>query len=281
MITNRNALKILAGLIAALFLARPASQSAPPPDSTFSLAVCPLVYPLDESSERGIHYIFYGNAFFINHDGYLITAAHVLTDFRDGGLPSILLRRPNAPPTLSKVEVVAIDPQHDVAILRATPNPFAAKFQVAFLSLASDNPPRGAAILAEALRPAHLKNPHTFDASQEDQSPAEVLQYLSTKLDKGQPESQLFLFSHEVLRGQSGAPVISGDSHQVVGIIEGRWLHPSVPAAQTKTPAPTSGTPTLGAAIPINYALTLLQQNHITYNPPSTPAALQSSNAPF
>jgi hypothetical protein len=274
-ITARKTSRIIASMIAVLSLARPLAQSAPPPDSPLSLAICPIVYPLGESAEHGIHYIFYGNAFFINNNGYLITAAHVLTDFRDGGLPQILLRRPDAPPRLSTVEVMAIDSQHDVAILRATPNPFAAKFQVSFLSLASENPPRGAAILAEALRPSHLNNPHTFDAPQEDQSSGEVLQYLFTKLEKGQPDSQLFLFSHEVLRGQSGAPVLSGDSHEVVGIVEGRWLHPSALAPQTKSHAshgiPTPG-PTVGAAIPINYALILLQQNHISYGPPSGPS---------
>ena len=45
-------------------------------NAAVSAAVCPVVYPLDESSsERGYHYIFYGNAFFIDGDGYLVTAA--------------------------------------------------------------------------------------------------------------------------------------------------------------------------------------------------------------
>src|SRR5215469_18146026 len=75
-----------------------------------SAAICPVVYPLDKSSsERGYHYIFYGNAFFIDRDGYLVTAAHVLSDFRDGGQPHILLRLPEAPPRLLKVEVVTTD----------------------------------------------------------------------------------------------------------------------------------------------------------------------------
>jgi len=52
-------------------------------------AVCPVVYQLDESpGNRGYHYVFYGNAFFINRDGYLLTAAHVLSEFHNGGQPS-------------------------------------------------------------------------------------------------------------------------------------------------------------------------------------------------
>src|ERR1700690_1253831 len=101
------------------------ATSPPANDLGLSAAICPIVYPLDESSaERGYHYIFYGNAFFIDRDGYLVTAAHVLTDFHDGGQPHILLRLPEAPPRVIKVEVVATDPQHDIAILRAVPNPF-------------------------------------------------------------------------------------------------------------------------------------------------------------
>ena len=44
--------------------------------------------------------------------------------------------------------------------------------------------------------------------------------------DSRKPVTDLFLFSHEVERGQSGAPVIDAATHQVVGLIEGRWLHP-------------------------------------------------------
>ena len=46
------------------------STTRPADDERLSAAICPLVYPLDESSSgRGYHYIFYGNAFFINADG--------------------------------------------------------------------------------------------------------------------------------------------------------------------------------------------------------------------
>ena len=88
-------------------------------NAAVSAAICPVVYPLDESSsERGYHYIFYGNAFFIDRDGYLVTAAHVLSDFHDGGQPHILLRLAAAPPRLLKVEVVTTDQRHDIARAR-------------------------------------------------------------------------------------------------------------------------------------------------------------------
>jgi len=226
-------------------------------------AICPIVYPLDESSsERGYHYIFYGNAFFINPQGYLLTAAHVLTDFRDGGEPRILLRLPEAPPRLVKVEVVATDSQHDIAILRAVPNPFEGKYQISFLPLSTDRPALHSAILALALRPAQLRNPHTFDAPREDQSLADVLQYTSIALNKGQPRSDLFLFSHEVLRGQSGAPILSRDTREVVGFVEGQWLQ-GIPLS-SHGPAGSTGN-TIGAGVPISYAVAFLDQQHVKW----------------
>jgi S1-C subfamily serine protease len=240
-------------------------------EGSLSAAVCPIVYQLDESSaDRGFHYIFYGNAFFINKDGYLLTAAHVLSEFSNGGQPQILLRLPEAPPRLVKVAVVATDTVHDVAVLRATPNPFAGKYELAFLPLASQKAAIGNSVVVAALRPSRMKDPHTFDVPREDRSSGEVLEYLSTPLDKGQPNGELFLFSHEVQRGQSGAPVVMRDNHQVVGLIEGRWLHPA--PVSTATPNGKRSA-TQGAAIPISYAIALLEQKHISWQAASISGA--------
>jgi S1-C subfamily serine protease len=234
------------------------------PETGIVGAICPVVYPLDESSgERGVHYTFYGNAFFIDEGGYLLTAAHVLSDFHDGGQPHILVRRPEAPPRVLKVEVAAADTLHDIAILRALPNPFAGNYAVAFLPLANRQPAPGTAVLAAALRPSRLNDPHSFDAPRVERSLAGVLGYTTTKLEKGQPESELFLFDHEVQRGQSGAPVLAQGTEAVLGIVEGQWLRGiSVPNR------PTAGKPAsnIGAAIPIRYALPLLEANHIAWH---------------
>src|SRR5215471_4593728 len=71
----------------------PAKASEKPRDAgSLAEAICPVVYALDETpSEKGYHYLFYGNAFFINEDGYLVTAAHLLNSFRDGGQPHVLV----------------------------------------------------------------------------------------------------------------------------------------------------------------------------------------------
>src|SRR5271155_2448836 len=153
-------------------------------DRNLSAAVCPVVYQLDDSpGNRGYHYIFYGNAFFINRDGYLLTAAHVLSQFQNGGQPSILVRLTSAPPRLLKTEVIAMDLEHDVAILRATPNPFSGPYTVAALRLGEAKPAIGEDVEATALRPEHLKNPHTFELPVADTYPATVVDYRSMALD--------------------------------------------------------------------------------------------------
>lgn len=253
------------GLVAASLCACAAvwSQARTKAEAGIVGAICPVLYPLDESSgDRGIHYTFYGNAFFIDEEGYLLTAAHVLSDFRDGGAPHILLRRAEAPPRVVNVEVVATDAQHDIAILRAVPNPFEGKYAIGCLPLGTEKAELGEAVLAAALRPSRLRDPHSFDAPREERSPAEVLQYATTKLEKGQPESEVFLFDHEVERGQSGSPVLSQETEAVLGIVEGQWLR-GVSVRSMKTGKSTSN---IGAAIPITYALPLLEEKRIPWH---------------
>jgi len=239
-----------------------AASDKPVAATPLAAAVCPVVYPVDQSpSERGYHYIFYGNAFFINKDGYLITAAHVLSQLRDAQ-PYILLQLPMAPPRLVKATVVIADQDHDVAVLRATPNPFEGRYAVNFLPLATRRPEQAHEVFADALRPSRLKNPYTFDALLEDRPAGEVIEYRFTQLDKGRPDTEIFLFNHDVLLGDSGAPVLSGESHEVVGLVEGRWLHGGTMAMVNSTQKQTTG---LGAVVPIHYAIALLLQKGIAW----------------
>jgi hypothetical protein len=232
-------------------------------DTALVSAVCPVVYRLDGSaSSRGYHYAFFGNAFFINEQGYLLTVAHVLETFRDGGQPYVLVRRPNSPPRLLQAAIVAVDSAHDLAILRATPNPFAGKYRVTALALARDAATRGQPVLALSLHPSRPQDAQSFEVPREDRSAGEVLSYESTQLDKSAAPSEVFLLSHAVAHGQSGSPVLARDSQSVVGVIEGRWLR-----GRGVSNAKSSGQPDTasGVAIPIRYAISLLQQKGIAW----------------
>ena len=260
--------------------ARVTQAQADSPEDAATTAICPIVYPNDQSpAGRGYHYTFFGNAFFINDEGYLLTAAHVLETFRDGGQAYILVSRPDAPARLLKVAVIAKDAQHDVAIVRASPNPFSGKYTVTSLPLSSEPAVRGQAVLALSLHPRRLQDAQSFEAQSEDSSPGTVLSYESTQLEKSAAASDVFLLSHPVVKGQSGSPVLALDSHAVVGLVEGLWLR-GTPLALTKSGAQSSSTP--GAAIPIAYALTLLKEHNISWRsvptsptskPPLTPSA--------
>ena len=256
------ALALLCGLCCALTTAAN-DQPGPVAGDALSSALCPIVYPVDqEASERGYHYIFYGNGFFINREGYLLTAAHVLSQLTDSP-PYTVLRSAMAPPRLLKLTLVAMDRDHDVALLRATPNPFEGRYQVRFLPLAVRRPAPGLAVLAAALRPSRRKDPHTFDVLNEDRPAGDVLEYEFSQLDKGSPETQLLLFSHDVLKGNSGAPVVSAESHAAVGLVEGRWLRPnSVAFAMSRESAAYVGA---SAAVPIHYAIALLQRQGVAW----------------
>jgi hypothetical protein len=249
---------------AAVLLASSATDSSSS-DASLTAALCPIVYRLDESpSARGYHYTFFGNAFFINDQGDLLTSAHVLETFRNGGQPSIIVSRPNSPPQLLPITVIAADSAHDVAILHVTPNPFPGHFRVSFLSLATDPAAPGQAVLAISLHPAGLQNAQSFQSPIEDRSLGEILSFESTKLDKSAPAADIFLLSHPVTLGQSGSPVLARDSNAVVGLVEGRWLRDNL-VSLAHSNGKSAGTP--GAAVPIRYAISLLDEKHIPWHP--------------
>jgi Trypsin-like peptidase domain len=233
-------------------------------DASLGAAICPVVYRLDESpATHGYHYSFFGNAFFINEEGYLLTVAHVLETFKNGGQPSILVTRPNGPPQLLPLTLIASDTQRDIAILRATPNPFPNHFRVMSLPLSSGPALAGESVLSLSLHPAHLQNAQSFQMPVEDRSAGTVLSFEKTQLEKAAPETEVFLLSHPVMLGQSGSPVLATESRAVIGLVEGRWLRESV-LSLARSANGHADTP--GVAIPIRYAVSLLRQNGVAYH---------------
>jgi S1-C subfamily serine protease len=246
------------------FAQSPNKAVANPPDPSAAAAICPIVYPLDENpSAHGYQYAFHGNAFFINRDGLLITAAHVLHSFRNGGDPHILVQRVEAPPQMLKAEVVLEDREHDVAVLRATPNPFAGKaYRVSTLAPDATAVSRGESIVVAALRPKR-RQPHSYETELEDRSAASVIDFQNSVLEKGFGDTELVLFNHEVILGQSGAPVLAAGSGEVVAFIEGQWLRPAAGLAVEMQRGQEAHS--VGAAIPIRYAIAALRQKGIVW----------------
>lgn len=234
-----------------------------------SAALCQIVYPLDQfPGAKDFHYTFYGNGFFINEDGYLITASHVVSSFRDGGLPHILVGLPNEPRQLVDAPLVAADWEHDVAILRAEPNPLKAGHNLAYLRLSVDTPPKGDPVLADSLMSTDVENASSLDAPLESSSRGEVLDYQFHQ-EVGAPSSEVLLVSQHVSPGQSGSPLVSAGSQAVVGIIVGQWLLPVVVPSSATTQSHLFLSP--GAALRVHYAISLLEKNHIAWHSAEQP----------
>lgn len=279
MIPNRFHRKVAAfSLAAALALCQLCFAAPPenPPNNSAALSsVCPVVYPLDQyPTAHGYRYIFFGNAFFINEQGYLITAAHVLKAFRNGGRPYVLVQEPDGSRRLQETELVAGDWTHDVAILRAIPNPFAGRHNVAYLPLTAERPSPGESVKAVSLFPADLRDSQTSEPAVEVRSQGRVIDHQFYGDGEG-TESELLLFNHKVIPGQSGSPLFLPGTGDVVGIVVGQWLNPRIiHVANSSEPLVTSP----GAALDIHYAMALLRREGIAWHeaPAEEPAARQA-----
>jgi TonB family protein len=270
---------VLCALLAGVASAKEKNPSTAP----ISAALCQVVYPLDQSPEDGYRYIFLGNGFFINNGGYLVTAAHLLSDFRYGGIPYVLVGPSEGPRRMIEAPIVAADWAHDVALLRAAPNPFQADRQVAFLRLSTATLAPGDDVMAASLIPPDEKNARSLVAPAEDVSQGEVIDYQFYS-EQGEAERQLLLFNRQVVPGQSGSPLVSAETHAVVGVIVGSWLHPTVAPS-----GPGGGQVTVspGAALRIHYAIGLLEQMHVPWDmvsespqQPETPSQQTSGFTP-
>jgi TonB family protein len=256
---------IVLATITFIFSCRPA-DAAPTnraDDAATSASECLIVYPLDQvQSGQGARYLFYGNAFFINEDGYLMTAAHVVSAFRKGGQPYVLVGSPSGPHHLVQASLVAADWAHDVAILRATPNPFASDYGVRSLPLTIERPATGKDLLVHSLRPRDQGNADSSQTLMEDHESGKLLSF---EFSQGETEGtgrELFAVSQPIVPGQSGSPVLAADSGEVVGVVLGRWLRPGVISLATAAD-PIAASP--GAALPIHYAIALLRERGIAW----------------
>ena len=124
-ITNRKlrAAKF-SGLALILSLVAVGSPLAAANNSLLQDSLCQVVYPLDQDPATGAYrYMFLGNGFFINEDGYVLTANHLLSWFRDGLDASVVVGPVDGPRRVLDATIIAADSEHDVAILRVNPNP--------------------------------------------------------------------------------------------------------------------------------------------------------------
>jgi TonB family protein len=264
---DRNVVKKISALVFVACLYLPAITAAndkgtDTADAKISAALCQVVYPLDQTPEDGYRYMFFGNGFFVNRDGYVVTAAHLLSYFRNGGEPYVLVGPREGPRRMLEAPIEAVDWEHDVAVLKATPNPFQSDSKIAYLPLSTKMPTLGNDVLSASLRPPDIENAHSAAQPLEDFSQGQVINYQFYADKPSGEEKELLLFNQPVLSGQSGSPLVSAKSHAAIGVVVGQWLHPAV------IPSGASGghlTMAPGAALRIHYAIALLQQKQIPW----------------
>jgi TonB family protein len=276
---SRTLLSVLAALAVLIAPWAPGVVDAAPAhraaaDPTVSAALCQVVYPLDQSAEEGYRYMFLGNGFFVNNQGYVVTAAHLLSSFRYGGEPYVLVGPPQGPARILEAPIVAADWDHDVAVLHVKPNPFENDKKLAFLPLSTETPAPGADVVADSLIPPDETNAHTSAPPSEDFSQGRVIDYQFYRDQNA--EQQLLLFNQEVVSGQSGSPLVSPKNDAVVGVVVGRWLHPAVAPS-----GPESGRVTVspGAALRIHYAIGLLEKMHVPWDMVSESSASAAASS--
>lgn len=253
----------------------PAVTSATGADTSATAASeCLIVYPLDQHPDAtGARYVYYGNGFFVNGDGYLVTAAHVVSSFRNGGQPYVLVGPKSGAHHLVAADLVAADWAHDVALLRATPNPFSQDYGVRFFPLTTQRPATGKDLLVLSLRPTDQENANSAEAPLTNRESGKLL---SIEYAQGETQGsgrELLAMSQSIVPGQSGSPVLAADSHEVVGVVLGRWLRPGVISLAT-TADPVASAP--GAVLPIHYAVALLHEHGIGWQTVSAAADLQN-----
>ena len=88
-------------------------------------------------------------------------------------------------------------------------------------------------------------------------------------------DTDLVLFNHEVILVQSGAPVLAANSSEVVGFIEGQWLRPAAGLVAEMQ----QGAGSVGAAVPIRYAIGVLRSKGIEWSDTNASPSAVSAEA--
>jgi len=206
-----------------------------------------------------------GSAFLINADGYFVTAAHVLQSYQPTSVLTVMIRqRGTGAASGVHFDVVDTDPQHDLALCKASPfivrkpdeaNPKQTMFPVSTLDLSSETVQAGqfVAIVGFPL--------HSWDASFQFGNIAATQTVNPNVASMG----GLLQVSAPGNTGDSGGPVISLRTGKVVGVIVETFGVPAlVPETSHLEQFPTVlQNPGIILATPASRIRDLLLRNHV------------------
>ncbi len=233
--------------------------------STQGAVVAVMAWPKNFPNEIGG---VTGSAFFINEDGYFLTAAHVLSGFppERGTLTVVVIQKTMGGQIGLHFEVIEKDTIHDIALCRAIgfqeywkrrdpKPPDNPGFYLGTLKLKGEKPPVGT-IIALAGFPLGSWNP-TFQVG--IVSATETINPNLPGVPAGRkPLLQIGVTAN---KGNSGSPVIEVDSGEVIGIIIQEIPAPMLSNVPELPFAQNSG---VALAAPAEWAIELLRKHQIT-----------------
>ncbi|HEY1529172.1 MAG TPA: serine protease [Candidatus Angelobacter sp.] len=229
-------------------------------------AVVPLFYSKinDQSSEFGV----VGSGFFVNADGYFITAAHVLERYKpNSGELTVTFRQRDGNGSGLWFDVVEKDEQHDLALckLKVTPKEFLyvthktlAERAGLFASLAvSTQAPETGRFVVIAGFPLQSWSPSIQLGTV---AAIETINPSAGRVPAGQRE--LLQISVAGNKGNSGSPVVELRSGKVIGVIVQAVSAPLFAANDAQLPVAQSSGVML--AVPATWIQALLKRHNIT-----------------
>ncbi len=191
---------------------------------------------------------FLGSCFLVRSSGYLLTTARAVAS--DAELLAVPPETDDRYPSLTRdevdpipVEIVAIDREHDIALLKLQPD---LKIQMpADIIGEPDETPRGAALMSIGI-PFGYHRVHTVLA------PGSVLAGRARTANG----SRLLIFDRRVQHGDSGGPLVRVSDGSVIGIVGGLFDPAHVGGMQA--PDGVQVYPNFSYAISIEYASELM-----------------------
>lgn len=233
----------------------------------FDRAMLPVMYWENGHPE---HWGIIGSAFLINTDGYFITAAHVLKFYKkDSAELSVVLRQEDENGGGRDFDIIEKDDNHDLAlckirkfsIQKSAHEVQPSEVPISTLQI-SEEPAKQGQFVAISGFPLGSFNPSVQFGTI---AAAEIISPYPYIL--GVPAGKRFLLQVSVSgnHGNSGGPVISLSTGEVVGIIDqyipAPTLIPSLPEEKQDTVLQQSG---IMLALPSIWVQELLKRNHVS-----------------
>jgi serine protease Do len=195
---------------------------------------------------------FLGSAFLVHREGYLLTAAHIVSDPSDLRVVPMAYQEGFAPMTIERVAAMTVnvaraDPQHDVALLHIDQE-VSIEVPDDFLGSTGNVRP-GASVMSLGYSFGHDQLHAILTANA----------VVSAKI-RSPNGTELILFDNMVHDGDRGGPLIHVADGHIVGIVSGRFEPSEVVRGSRDWDRSPPRDTNISFAVAIEYGLALMEQ---------------------